>query len=237
MQAVIVAGGRGERLRPLTENIPKPMVEVKGKPILEHTIDLLRSNGVIDLILALGYLPKVIVDYFGNGEKFGVKIRYTFEDPLKPLGTAGAIRESQKFINNDFVVTYADILRKLDIVDMVKQHKKMGALATINVYKRYGDNPKSMVVFNLDNEITAFKERPVPEEIKENFVWSNGSFYIFTKNVFRYIKNSGSTDFGKDVFPSILMSKEKIYAYKTNDYFIDIGTLEKLEEANKTFNP
>ena len=97
MQAIIVAGGKGERLRPITDKIPKPMVEVKGKTILEHTISLLKNNGVTDLILALCYLPEVIVEHFGNGEKFGVNIKYTFEDPKNPLGTAGAIRESKKW--------------------------------------------------------------------------------------------------------------------------------------------
>lgn len=237
MQAIIVAGGRGERLKPITDNIPKPMVEVQGKTILGHTIDLLRNNGVTDLILALCYLPDVIIDHFGNGEKFGVNIQYTLEDPQCPLGTAGAIRESQKFITNDFIVTYADILRKLDVSEMIKQHKRMNSLATINVYKRYGKDPKSMVLFDSTNMINAFKERPSVEEIGEKYVWSNGSFYIFNRNVFEYIENDGPIDFGKNVFPAMISNGEKVYAYKTEDYFIDIGTLAKLEEARVTFMP
>ena len=237
MQAIIVAGGRGERLRPITEKIPKPMVEVGGKSILEHTIDLLRNNGILEIILALCYLPKVIVDFFGNGDKFGVKIKYTFENLKNPLGTAGAIRGSKNLIKDDFIVTYADILRKLDVGDMVKKHQKTNSLATINVYKRYGENPKSMIVFDQNDKISAFKERPAPEEIKGDFVLSNGSFYIFKSDVFGYIGNKGSTDFGKDVFPELISTGEKVYVYRSDNYFIDIGTLEKLEKARTTFKP
>jgi NDP-sugar pyrophosphorylase family protein len=237
MQAIIVAGGKGERLRPITDKIPKPMVEVKGKTILEHTISLLKNNGVTDLILALCYLPEVIVEHFGNGEKFGVNIKYTFEDPKNPLGTAGAIRESKKFIRNDFIVTYADILRKLDVSEMCNQHKRMNSLATINVYKRFGKDAKSMVLFDLNDKVTMFKERPSPEEMKEDFVWSNGSFYIFDQKVFDYIGEDIPTDFGKDVFPKMIVNGEKVNVYETEDYFIDVGTLDKLEEARATFIP
>ncbi len=237
MQAIIVAGGRGERLRPITDNIPKPMVEVRGKPILEHTIDLLRENGITDLIVALCYLPNVISDYFGNGKKYGVNIRYIFENPNDPQGTAGAIRESKKFIFGDFVVTYADILRKLDVSSMVRQHGSKSPMATINVYKRIGNDPKSMVIFDSHNKVTSFVERPTANDIKEEFVWSNGSFYIFSKKIFDYLNGDGPLDFGKDVFPSVIKMGRKIYAFKTEDYFLDIGTLEKLEEAKKTFIP
>ena len=98
MKAIIIAGGRGERLRPLTDNIPKPLVEVNGKPILLHTLELLKSHGITEFIIALCYLPERVVSYFGDGSKFGVHITYTYEDQLKPLGNAGAITLSQKYI-------------------------------------------------------------------------------------------------------------------------------------------
>jgi NDP-sugar pyrophosphorylase family protein len=120
---------------------------------------------------------------------------------------------------------------------MLRQHKRIKSLATINVYKRFGKDPKSMVIFDSKNKVTEFKERPLPEEIKNDFVWSNGSFYIFDKKVFEYIEEGGPTDFGKDVFPKMLNKGEKFYVYKTEDYFIDIGTLDKLEKARMTFIP
>ncbi len=237
MQAIIVAGGRGVRLRPITDHIPKPMVEVAGKPILEHTINLLKNNGVTDLILALCYLPEVIVNYFGDGKKFGVNIHYTYEDSNCPLGTAGAIRASREYINDDFIVTYADILRKLNINDMIKQHKTINPIATINAYKRYGKDAKSMIIFDSKNMVTSFKERPKVEDIVGDFVWSNGSFYIFNKNIFDYFGSSNPVDFGKDIFSKIIDSGQNIRVYKTDDYFIDIGNLEKLEKAKATFIP
>jgi mannose-1-phosphate guanylyltransferase/phosphomannomutase len=237
MKAIIVAGGRGERLRPITDKIPKPMVEVRGKTILEHTIDLLKNNGISDLIMALCYLPEVIVDYFGNGKKFGVNIKYTFEDPNYPLGSAGAIRESEKFIDNDFIVTYADILRKLDVKEMIKYHQKNNLTATINVYKRYGSDPKSMITINANNSVVNFIERPAPDEIKDDFVFANASFYIFKKKIFNFIRKDAPVDFGKDVFPLMIKNHEPINAFESDDYFIDIGNLEKLEKARETFLP
>ena len=237
MKAIIVAGGRGERLKPITDKIPKPMVEVGGKTILEHTIDLLKKNGVSDLIMALCYLPEIIVDYFGDGRKFGVNIQYTFEDPKYPQGSAGAIRESEKFVGGNFIVTYADILRKLDVKKMIKQHQNNNSLATINVYKRYGNEPKSMTTIDGNDKVINFKERPRLDEIKDDFVWSNGSFYIFNKKIYNFIDKKGSVDFGKDVFPLMIKKNEQINVFKSDSYFIDIGNLEKLQKAKETFIP
>ena len=148
MKAIIVAGGKGERLRPLTNEIPKPMVEVNGKPILLHIINLFKKNGVKDFIIALCYLPEVIVSYFGDGSKFGVNITYTFEDSENPLGTAGAISLAEDIIDDTFIVTYADILRDLDIKKMINFHKENNALATLNIYSRKSKNAKSMIILD-----------------------------------------------------------------------------------------
>lgn len=236
MQAIIVAGGRGERLKPITDFIPKPMVEVKGKPVLEHIINQFRESRITDLILALCYLPTIITDYFGDGKNFGVQIRYIYEDPQKPMGSAGAIRAAKDMVDGDFIVTYADILRKLDIADMIRNHIKSMPTATINVYKRIGKDPKSMIRFDLSNRVTEFIERPLPEDVAGEFVWTNGSFYIFNKKVFDHLGTSEKMDFGKDVFPAILKNGEIIRAYCTDSYFVDIGSPEKLDMANNTFS-
>jgi NDP-sugar pyrophosphorylase family protein len=235
MKAIIIAGGKGERLRPLTNNLPKPMIEVAGKPILEHIITLFNKNGIRDFILALCYLPKKITSYFGNGKKFGVKITYTFEDINKPMGTTGAILQAKKYIESTFIVTYADILRELDIKNMIRHHKKKKAFTTINVYKRFGSDPKSMVIFNKDGRVEKFIERPKPQDLKDDFVWANGSFYIFEPEVFDFIPKDKPSDFGKDIFPKILKAGKPIFAYPSSGYFVDIGNLEKLEKAKKTF--
>lgn len=229
MKAIIVGGGRGERLRPLTDTIPKAMIDVAGKPILEHILLHLKRHGIINIILALCYLPKKIQDYFGNGKKFGVNIAYAFELESKPMGTAGAILSAKPHLSDTFVVTYADILRKLDITDMIKNHKKEKAFATLHTYKRFGKDPKSRILFNKDKRITQFIEQPA--ETNESFVWANGSFYILEPEIYSYIPHNKPSDFGKDIFPDVLSDNKLVLAYPTEGYFIDIGNLEKLNTA------
>lgn len=236
MKAILLAGGRGERLKPLTNNLPKPMLEVGGRPILLHIIELLKKNGISQFILALCLLPNIITSYFGDGKKFGVRIEYTFENPKSPLGTAGAISLSRKLISNTFIVTYADILRELDVKKMIAFHKRSKAFATINVYRRQSRNAKSMVLINDENRIVKFIERPQTDDLKEDYIWVNGSFYIFEPDIFTLIPDKTKCDFGSDIFPKLLKPKKKFYGYPSDGYFADIGDTEKLELAKKKFN-
>src|SRR3990172_2732098 len=119
-KVLIVAGGKGERLRPITNTIAKPMVKVGNKPVLEHNLDLFKKYGFKNFIFALCYLPETISDYFGDGKKFGVEIEYTYENPETPLGTAGAITLAKEKIDSTFIVTYGDILRVVDVAEMLK---------------------------------------------------------------------------------------------------------------------
>jgi mannose-1-phosphate guanylyltransferase/phosphomannomutase len=233
MKAIIVSGGKGERLRPLTYTLPKPMIEVAGKPVLEHIINLFKKNGIIDFIISVYYLPEKITKYFGDGKKFGVNIEYIYEKENFPLGTAGNIRAAKELIDSTFIVTYADILRDLSIINMVKFHKNKKSFATLNIYKRFGPNPKSMVLFNKNKKIASFVERPKPEELHDNFVWSNGSFYIFEPSIFDFIPQNTFSDFGKDVFPKLLKERKDLFAFPSTGFFIDIGNYEKLEKARK----
>lgn len=233
MKAMIVAGGRGERLRPLTDKIPKPMIEISEKPILLHIIELLKENGISEIIITLCYLPDVITSFFGNGEKFGVSIKYLFEDPDFPLGTAGAINSAKEFIDGAFIVTYADILRELDVKKMIDFHNKQKPFATINVYKRQGKDTKSMVILDSDNKVVEFIERP--EVVIEDEIWVNGSFYIFEPEIFDYIEKNKKSDFGSEIFPNLIKSQKTVLAFPTDGYFVDIGNMEKLEYARKTF--
>lgn len=234
MKAVILAGGRGERLKPLTDKIPKPMIEVSGKPILYYIIHHLKKYGIKNLIIALCYLSGAITKYFGNGEKFGVRIKYTYENPNSPLGTAGAIKSAKNMINGAFIVTYGDILRDLNIKEMIKFHKKAKAFATLNVYKRESEGVKSMVMIDSQNHVTNFIERPNLQQLREDEIWVNGSFYIFERGIFDFIPNKKS-DFGIDIFPKLLKEKKILYAYSTSDYLVDIGDIKKLNLARSTF--
>lgn len=235
MKAVIIAGGKGERLRPLTNNVPKPMIEVSGKPVLEHVINLFKKYSIKEFVISVCYLQEKITSYFGDGSKFGVKIHYIFENPNNPLGTAGGLTQASKHIDGDFIVTSGDTLRKLDINAMIKHHKRKNAYATINVYKRYGKDPKSMILFNKNYKIYKFVERPQAKDIKDDFVWASGFFFVFKPQIFSYIPKNINSDLGKDVFPLLLKDGKNLYAFPTQDYFIDIGNLEKLEKAKKTF--
>jgi NDP-sugar pyrophosphorylase family protein len=234
-KVIIVAGGKGERLRPITDTIAKPMVKVGPKPVLEHNLDLFKKVGFSEFIFALCYLPETISNYFGDGSKWGVKIDYTYENPEVPLGTAGAITLAKDKVNSTFVVTYGDSIRVVDVGKMLSYHREKGAFATICIYKRYGVDPKSMIKTDTEGRILEFKERPVPEELTEDFVWANAALYIFEPDIFDYIKEGEMVDFGKDVFPKLLEDQQKVYSFPMDGYFIDIGNKEKLDKANVDF--
>lgn len=236
MQAIIIAGGRGERLQPLTLKTPKPMLKVKGKPILEHVLNFLKHQGVTDFTISVGYLAHKIIAYFGDGSGFGVKITYLFDKKGTVQGTAGALSSIKQKIKGTFVVTYADILRELDLSGMVRFHKKHESIATINVYQYIGSAPKSMVIFDRTNQILEFKERPsLPQHNRK--IFSNGSLYIFEPKVLECIIPDKFLDFGRDIFPLLIAKGEKIFSYPSFGYFLDVGTINKLKHAQKTFKP
>lgn len=234
MKVVITAGGKGERLRPLTDNIPKPMVKVQGKPVMEHIIEYLKRQGFDDFILTICYKWRAIVDYFGDGSKFGVKIDYTQEDEGNPLGTAGGIGLARDRLKESFVVTCGDALRSLDTAKVLKAHQERGSFATMTLHRPKNEKVTSLVKFDEDWKLLGFIERPTPEQLVEaGVVYMNSSFYIFEPEIFKYIPKDQKVDFGYDVWPKVLASGEKVYVYPTNDYVLDIGTPEKLEEAQK----
>lgn len=236
MKAIIIAGGKGERLRSLTGRLPKAMIKVAGKPMLEHIIIHLRKHKIKEFIISLCFLPDKITSYFGDGSKFGVNINYIFEDKDNPLGTAGAIKGARKYINGTFIVAYVDILRELDIKTMIKIHKGKKALATISVYHNKNADPKSIVRFDSYNRIFQFIERPKPEDVGKEKVWSNASFYILEPEIFDYIPMGLSSDFAWDIFPKVIKKEKNIFAFKTYGYFVDIGNRQKLAYAKKTYH-
>ena len=241
MKAIIMAGGRGERLRPITDTIPKPMIDINGKPVLEHIIDLFKKFGIKEFIFTLCHLPHVVTSYFGDGSKFGIQIDYLIENLKKPMGTAGGIVMAKKYIDDTFIVTSGDILRNININDIIKFHKQKNSFVTLNTYKRFGPNPKSIIRFNKENIVTDFIERPKlsitqHQQPGTNYDWVNGSFYVMEPEIFNFILKDQESDFGKDIFPKLLGENKKIYAFPTEDYFVDIGNLEKLEIARKTFH-
>lgn len=230
---ILVAGGRGERLRPLTDQLAKPMMAVAGKPVLEHNLDLFVKLGYTNFIFTIGYLSHTITDYFGDGSRWGVRISYISEDPARPLGTAGALRQLGKNLKSTCIVAYGDSLRVVDVGGMLKAHRTNGAVASIALYKRFGPDPKSAVIFDRNNIIREFRERPAMESFLENVVWSNAGLYVLEPEVLSYIPPDRPSDFGRDVFPALLRAHKRLLAFKSEGYFLDIGTPQKLQQANE----
>lgn len=235
MKAVIIAAGKGERLKPLTNGITKTMVEVAGKPTLEHIINLLKKYGIGEFIVDLCYFPESVTSYFKDGDNFGVNIKYVIEKV--PSGTAGAIRGAKKYIKDDFVVVSGDVLRKMDVNAFVKKHKSGKSIATIGLFRDFQELPRSRVMTDKEGFVVDFVEHPRRKTKPHHFVWSNDSFYVFKPEIFKFIYKKRFCDFGMHVFPKMIKKGVKINTFVGNEYLVDIGTFRGLEKARKTFAP
>ncbi|CAN5449089.1 mannose-1-phosphate guanyltransferase [soil metagenome] len=230
MKAVIMAGGSGTRLRPLTSNLPKPMVPVMNKPMAEHIVDLLKEHNMKDIIFTLFYLPDAIKDYFRDGEDFGCKISYSTEQG-RPLGTAGCVKAIQDQLDDTFVVISGDGLTDIDLTEAVKFHKAKKSKATI-VLKRV-ENPLDygVVIVDGDNKVQRFVEKPGASEIFSDTV--NTGIYILEPEVLLYIVMGREQDFSNDLFPLLLLRNEPLYGYVADGYWCDIGNLEMYRQAHQ----
>lgn len=229
MKALFLAGGFGTRLRPITNELPKPMVPVMGKPLLELNIQNLKKHGIDEIVLSTCYKPHKIKNYFKDGEKFGVKISYISEDV--PLGTAGAIKNAQEFFDDTFLVFNADILSDIDISDMIRFHKEKGALATIAATQV--DNPSAYGVIEHDDNgfITAFIEKPQPHESNSNLI--NAGIYIFEPELLNEIPSGRPVSIERETYPLLLEKGYKIALYDKCSYWLDLGTPGKYLKVHK----
>lgn len=228
--AMILCAGFGTRLNELTKDTPKPMLKIAGKPMLEYTIRHLKSFGINKIIINLHYLSEQITSYFGNGEKFGVEITYSYED--QPLGTSGAIKKVETLLtkSEEFFVIYGDILSNLNYSDFINFHqskqdlKNEKALASIIVHERNKSN--SIVEIDQSNKITKFIERPSEEQLKlKTQNWVNSGIYCFDKKILELIPE-GFSDFPKDIFPKI-MSLKSLYALPLSGYRCAVDSVER----------
>lgn len=220
MKGVIMAGGKGTRLRPLTCNIPKPMVPLIYKPVMEYSIDLLKKHGITEIAVTLQYLPEVIKEYFGDGSKFGVALHY-FEE-ASPLGTAGSIKNAQKFLDERFIVISGDALTDFDLSKGIMFHENKSALVTI--FMKQVDCPidYGVIMTNESDEIIRFLEKPTWDEVFSDTV--NTGIYVLEPEVLQYLKEDVPTDFSKDLFPFLIEENFPIYGYKAEGYWSDVGT-------------
>ncbi|MDR1086925.1 MAG: nucleotidyltransferase family protein [Endomicrobium sp.] len=219
MQAVIMAGGFGARLRPITCNIPKPMASVANKPILCHTINLLKKHKFSKLTMMLYYQPEVITDYFGSGKKSGVDIKYL--RPELDLGTAGSVRFAGENIKSTFLVISGDALTDIDLSKAIEFHKKKKALATIVLTRVNNPLQFGVVIANANGKIERFLEKPSWGEVFSDTI--NTGIYILEPKIFKYIPKDDFFDFSKDLYPLLLKKNKAIYGYIADGYWKDIG--------------
>ncbi|MCR5662047.1 MAG: NTP transferase domain-containing protein [bacterium] len=227
MKAVIMAGGEGTRLRPLTLTKPKPMVSLCNRPVLEYVLDLLKRHGIDTAIITLHYLAEDIVSYFGDGSDFGMKIIYSIED--EPLGTAGSVKNIEEYLDDTFLVLSGDALTDIDLGRVLAFHRENEAKATLTLFRV--DNPLEYGVVITDDagNIVRFLEKPSWGEVFSDQV--NTGIYVLEPDVFDLMEPGKAYDFSKDIFPRLLEDKKKLMGYVASGYWCDIGDLEHFRKA------
>ncbi len=224
--AFILAGGRGVRLQPITHELPKPLLPLHDKPLLQHILELFRKHNIKNVIISVGYKGDKIKEAFGNGSKMGMSITYVEED--KPLGTAGPLRLAASMLTETFIACNADELKDIDLMDMYLSHKENRAHVTIALTTV--DDPSAYGVARLQgNRILEFVEKPKKEKAPSNLI--NAGLYIMEPEVLSYIPE-GFAMLEKDVFPK-LASEGKLFGYPFSGQWFDTGTLERYEKAIK----
>src|SRR6185295_14516136 len=228
MQALILAGGKGTRLRPLTMHTPKPIVPIANRPFLLYQLELLKRADVRDVILSLSYQPQKIEDKLGDGTDYDVRITYTVE--ASPLGTAGAYRNAAGLIRETTVVFNGDVLTDIDLNDVIRLHRERGAAATIVLTPVPNPTAYGLVETETDGRVRRFLEKPKPEEVTCDTI--NAGIYILEPHVLDYVPEGEPFMFEYGVFPQLLERAEPFYAYTWRGYWRDIGTAASYLQAN-----
>jgi mannose-1-phosphate guanylyltransferase len=229
LKAVILVGGPGTRLQPLTNDRPKPIMPVLNRPFLEHTLAHLRQFDIEDVILAMSYLPDAIREYFGNGERCGMRLTYCLE--REPLGTAGAVKNAAAYLDGPFIVLNGDdVFIEMDLDEAFAFHRKKKAKATI--FLTQVENPSAFGVVETDenDKVLRFIEKPPPGTTTSN--WINAGGYILEPEVLEHIPAGQHYMFEKGLFPSLLNMGAPIYGYHYPGYWLDMGTPEKYYSLN-----
>ncbi len=223
MRAVILAGGKGKRLKPYTTVFPKPLMPINDKPILEIVIRQLKSCGIDNITLAVGHLSELIMAFFGDGSKFGVKIKYSREDV--PLGTVGGLGFLKDELDEPFLIMNGDVLTTLDFPDLVNYHKGNEAAATIALNKRSIYIDFGVIELDNSNSIVGYNEKP-----KIDYIVSMG-VYVFDPKVLKYIRPNEYLDF-PDLIKKLISFGETVKGYIYDGYWLDIGRPDDYERAN-----
>lgn len=228
MQAVILVGGEGTRLRPLTYGTPKPMIPLFGVPFLERTIARLRGAGVAEVILAAGYLPQAIIDHFGDGSEVGLRVAYVIEE--QPLGTAGALRNVADRLSGAFFVLNGDVLTSLDLRAMLAYHEAKGGDGVIHAIRVEDPSAFGCLVHDAAGRISRFVEKPPRDEAPTDEI--NAGTYLLERRVLDRIPQGRAVSIERQTFPELLADGGALYAYTTDDYWLDIGRPEQYVQAH-----
>ncbi|MGB5635028.1 MAG: mannose-1-phosphate guanyltransferase [Waterburya sp.] len=228
MRAVLMAGGSGTRLRPLTCDLPKPMVPVLNRPIAEHIINLLKRHKITEIIATLYYLPDIMRDYFQDGSDFGVQMTYAVEEE-QPLGTAGCVKNIQQWLDGTFITISGDAITDFDLQAAIAFHREKKSKATLILTRVPNPVEFGVVITDQDGKINRFLEKPSLSEIFSDTV--NTGTYILEPEVLDYLPENEESDFSKDLFPMLLAKGEPMYGYVAEGYWCDVGHLEAYREA------
>ena len=240
MRAMIMAAGLGTRLRPISYEMPKPMVPVLNRPVMEHILELLARHGFTEVNANLHWFPELIRDRFGDGSRLGIELRYSEEEAL--LGTAGGVRGVADFLGDDFLVISGDALTDIDLAAMRDFHRSHGGIATLAT-KRVADTSQfGVVITGADGRVQGFQEKPDPAEALSDL--ANCGVYMFRHEIFDFFPAEGESkaagpddppgfaDWAMDVLPALLNGDVPFYSHNVQDYWNDIGNLEELWRSN-----
>jgi mannose-1-phosphate guanylyltransferase len=222
-KAVVLAGGEATRLRPLTCNTPKMMVPVLNRPLFEHLVNYLKKHNIVDIILAVGKSSEEIQDHFGDGSKLGVRLAYSVED--LPLGTAGAVKNAERFLDEAFAVLNGDIFTEIDLGRMMRLHDENRAVASLALTPVEDPTIYGVVETNGESRVKRFIEKPPRDKVTTNMI--NAGIYILEPSILNCIAPNTFSMFERDVFPPLLEEGQVMCGYPFQDYWIDIGTPHK----------
>lgn len=227
MKAVVMAGGFGTRIQPLTSSMPKPMIPVFNKPMMEYIIESLKSAGIIDIVILLYFKPEVIQGYFGDGSSRGVKINYVLPDD--DYGTAGAVKKAQKFLDDRFIIVSGDLISDFNLQEIIGFHEVKNSLATITLTSVPDPLQFGVVITDKESKILRFLEKPGWGEVFSDTI--NTGIYVFEPEILNYIPEDSNFDFSKDLFPKLMASGIDIFGYNAKGYWRDVGNPDSYRAA------
>jgi mannose-1-phosphate guanylyltransferase len=221
MQALILAGGEGTRLRPLTSTVPKPVVPLVDRPFITYMLEWLRRHGVDDVIMSCGFMASGVRNVLGDGSQLGLRLRYV-EEPA-PMGTGGAVKFAEQLLDERFLMLNGDVLTDLDLTPQLVQHEETGARATLALIGVEDPTAYGLVILNEDRSVAEFLEKPAPDQIHTNLI--SAGAYVLERSVLDILEPNQPASIERDVFPRLV--GDGLYGYPAEGYWLDIGTPQR----------